>query len=336
MRNKKGYGILLVVSIIAIASLSAFGLYYAYDNDVFSGLFSAGGAPTTKFSGLWNENIVNYQILSSNKFTGVNVDPTFYLYKEKPESCWENPRTSCDETPDGTYSSSSGTAVINKEKPGSYFIRAVLDDHYTQFFEIEIRDGPQTETQTLSDYNSQPDTHALKVEQADVLEIIDQTFLISANTTGKELTLTQSLSISDNKCWRPWKVAVYENNYSLSDSGSSISYEGIREFKLYVEGKPYVIIDLNSGVKNGFSSAGANQNYEVDLEDREIGVCDGDSLTLKYYIKANVEVDGNLTTVENGNELLAANEIVARLLFYDRMGTKAPVTDYLQVQGDSA
>lgn len=335
MRNKKGYGILLIVSIIAIASLCAFGLYYAYDKDVFSGLFAAGGAPA-RLSGLWNENIVNYQILSSNKFTGANVDPTFYLYKEKPESCWENPRSSCDETPDGTYSSSSGTAIINKEKPGSYFIRSVLDGYYTQFFEIDIRDGPQTDAQTLSDYNSQPDTHALKLEQADVLEITDQTFSISANTTGKEYTLTQSLSVSENKCWQPWKVAVYENNYSLTDKGSSITYDGIREFKLYVEGKPYAIIDLNSGVKNGFSTDGANQNYEISLEDRDIDVCDGDSITLKYYIKANVEVDGNLTTAENGNELLAANEIVARLLFYDRMGIKAPVTDYLQVKGDSA
>ena len=335
MQNKKGYGILLIVSIVAIASLCAFGLYYAYDNDVFGELFSAGGSPA-RLSGLWKDNIVNYQILSSNKFTGTDVEPTFYLYKEKPESCWENPRASCDETPDGTYSSSSGKAVINKEKPGSYFIRSVLDGYYTQFFEIDIRDGPQTDAQTLSDYNSQPDTHALKLKQADVLEITDQTFSISANTTGKEYTLTQSLSVSENKCWQPWKVAVYENNYSLTDKGSSITYDGIREFKLYVEGKPYAIIDLNSGVKNGFSTDGANQNYEINLEDRDIDICDGDSVTLKYYIKANVEVDGNLTTVENGNELLAANEIISRLLFYDRMGTKAPVTDYLQVKGDSA
>jgi len=279
MQNKKGSGLLLVLVIIALASLSAFGLYYAYDKGVFSGLFSAGGSPVA-VSGLWTDNIVNYQVLSSNKFTGSDADPTIYLYKEKPESCWNNPRASCDETPDGTYSSSSGTAVINKEKPGHYFIIAALSGYYTEFFEIDIRDGPQTETQTLSDYNAQPDTFALKMQEADALAITNQTFSVSANSTGKELTVTQTLTVSDNKCWQPWKVAVYENNYSLTDKGSSVTYDGIKEFKVYVEGKPYSIIDLNSGIKNGFSSDGANQNFEIDLESREINVCDGDSVTL--------------------------------------------------------
>jgi len=57
---------------------------------------------------------------------------------------------------------------------------------------------------------------------------------------------------------------------------------------------------------------------------------------LTYYIKTNTVLDGNLTTVESGDELLASNEVIARLLFYDRMGTKAPTTGYLYLKGDSA
>lgn len=338
MHNKKGSGLLLVAVIVALASLCAFGLYYAYDHGVFSGLLSSGGSSNSQkvVSNIWTDNIVNYQILASNKFTGNNVDPSVYLYQERPESCWDNPRASCDEVADGTYSSSSGVVTINKEKPGHYYIRAVLSGYYTQFFEIDIRNGPQSATQTLSDYNAHPDTYALKMEQADTLTITNQTFSVSANTTGKEYTITQTLSVSDNKCWQPWKFAVYENNYSLTDKGSSVSFDGIKELKIYVEGKPYTIIDLNSGTKNGFSTDGANQNYEVDLESRKIDICDGNAVTMKYYIKANTLLDGNLTTIENGDELLASNEVIAKLLFYDRMGTKAPSTGYLYLKGDSA
>lgn len=338
MHNKKGSGLLMVAVIVALASLCAFGLYYAYDHGVFSGLFSSGGASNSQkvISNIWSDKIVNYQVLSSNRFTGENLEPTFYLYKERPESCWDNPRASCDEVADGVYSSTSGLATINKEKPGHYYIRAVLSGYYTRFFEVDIRNGPQTETQTLSDYNAHPDTYALKMEQADTLTISNQTFSVSANATGKEYTITQTLSVSDNMCWQPWKMAVYENNYSLTDKGSSVTFEGIKELKIYVDGKPYTIISLNSGTKNGFSTDGANQNYEIELESRKINICDGDALTLKYYIKANTLLDANLTTIENGDELLASNEVISKLLFYDRMGTKAPETGYLYLQGDSA
>lgn len=338
IKNKKGMGgIFLVLGIIMVASLAGFGLFYAYDNGKLG--FSSGGDVSISdpaLAGLWADQIVNYQVLASNKFTGSNVDPTIYLYKEKPESCWDNPRASCDEVPDGTYSSSSGTTSINKEKPGHFFVRAVLSSYYSQFFEIDIRNGPQTVTQTLSDYNGNPESFPLKLEEADALAITNQSFSVSTNTTGKEYTLTQSLSVSDNKCFQPWKISVYENNNSLTDQGLSVGNDGVVNLKVYVEGKPYTIIDLNSGVKNGFSTDGANQNYEIDLESRALDICDGDSLTLKYYIKANVVVDGNLTTVENGDALLAANEIIARLQLYDIMGTKAPTSDYLYLQGSSA
>lgn len=335
MHNKKASTISIVIIILAIIGLSTAGYFgYGYVSENY---FSSGGEPGV-VDGIWKDKFVYYKFTSINHFTGADVDPSFTLYAEKPESCWDQPReTTCDETAEATVSSSSGTATVQSLHPGSYFVIARLSSYYTQYSEIIIPDEPQSSTQSLSDYNQAPDSFAMKMKEADTLTTSNQTFAVSANTTGKEYTLTDTFTVSDNKCIRIWKADIYENNNSLTDIGTSVSYDGVRKFEVTINGgSAKKVIDLASGVSNGFDADGATQYFTVDVESRNIEICDGNSLEMKYYIKANVLLDANTTTVENGDSLLASNEIVSTISLWDVMGTKAPATGSIYVQGSNA
>jgi hypothetical protein len=302
------------------------------------GWFSSGGNPNENTDGAWKNSLVYYKLLSKNFHTGASVDPTFEIYGEEPESCWEQPRaTTCDENYIGQYSSSSGAVTIQDLKPGKYYVIARLSAYYTEYAEIIIPDEPQTSVQSLADYNQAPESSVFQMENIDTSVSVENATLstISTNVT-KEMTIVKTLSVADDKCFRPWKLRIYENNDSLTDYDGSTTYEGIKTLKVALNGGSYkTVVELATGTTSGFNTDGASQFTEFDVSNQNILVCDGNGLELKVYIKADVTVDANLTTVENQNQELSANEIVAKMKIYDVMGNTIP-TDYIYVQGASA
>jgi hypothetical protein len=156
---------------------------------------------------------------------------------------------------------------------------------------------------------------------------------ISANNSAKEYTISQTFTIADDKTLKPWKLRISENNNSLSDADGSVTAEGIKVLKVSLDGSSWkTIIDLSTGTTSGFNNDGLSQYTEVEFSDAEVS--DGNGLDMKVYIKADVVVDGNLTTIENGNGKLADNEIIAKIKIYDVMGNTIPSEIY--VQGQSA
>ncbi|MCH7851083.1 MAG: hypothetical protein IH845_05560, partial [Nanoarchaeota archaeon] len=221
--NKKGMGgIMSILSIVVIVLLLGVGGYYGFvkDGGMFS--FSAGGGPTSG-NGAWSEKFVNFDFNAKNQYTGSTVDPSIEVYVEEPISCWNKPReTTCDETSETTATLSSGTVTIKDLKPGHYFAVSRLSSYYPIYVEFDIPNGPQTSTQSLSDYNQAPDSSALKMQEADALTTSNKTFSVSVNTTGKEYTLTDSFTVSDNKCFKLWKISVTEDTNSLTDKVSQV------------------------------------------------------------------------------------------------------------------
>lgn len=334
--NNRGSAILSIF-MVAILLLGVFGVaFWGYKTSGW-GLLSksiADGGEEPIGEGPWSNQFVYFKLNAKNFFTSSQVNPSFEVYENEPASCWDNPReTTCIETFVGSYSASNGTITIQDQKPGRYYVISRLSGYYTEYQTIIIPNGDGMKD-SLSDYNQAPYSANFGMKQADTLSISNTTVTVSSNSTGKEDTDTNSFTVTDNMCVRLWKYVVIENNYSLTDYGTQVSYDGVRDLKITVNGGVEdKILSLGSGVTNGFNTDGANQQFEVDLESRDIEVCDGKSLEFKVYTKKNTKGDG---AGVSGDQLFSANETIAKVSLYDVMGTKIPASDFIRIQGNTA
>jgi hypothetical protein len=333
--NNRGSAILSII-MVALIMLGVFGVaFWGYKTDGW-GLLSqqppTGEEPIGE--GPWSNQFVYYTLNAKNFFTSSAVNPTFEVFDKEPTSCWDNPReTSCTETFIGSYSATNGSNTIKDLKPGKYFAIARLSGYYSEYQTITLPNGNGIKD-SLSEYNQAPYSANFGMKQADTLSISNATVTVSANSTGKEDTVTSTFTVSDDKCIRLWKYVVYENNYSLTDYGTQVSYEGLRDLKITVNGGiEDKILSLGSGITNGFNTDGANQQFEVDLESRKIEVCDGKSIEFKVYTKKNTKGDG---AGVSGDQLFSANETISKVSMYDVMGTKIPASDFIRVKGNTA
>jgi len=272
---------LMAVLVILAVVVGGFGSFmFLNDND--SSELSVTGmvvdSQTGELVAPWSNTLVNYKVLTVDKFTGANVIATLKVYEAQPTD-WMNPRGDFDEAVEYTaYTSADGEALINREMPGTYFVVAETTGYNTEFFTIVIPDG--SNRGDISDYQSNPD--AIPAEFALLGTTSDEDFAFAlVNASSKTVKDTILLTIGENTEFRGWKVIVNdEEGFSTDTDGNGDYDEGISMMKITVGTQSYTIFDPNKGI-DLFDS---NDEYTFELSDV---VADEGDLVIKVEITAD-------------------------------------------------
>lgn len=336
-KNRKAQGFMAILLIVIIVLAIGGGAWAITSNwDSVMGFFSSGGSTEDVGTdhGDWTDSFVYFQISSSNQFNGTAMNPNIEIYTEEPTSCWENPRElTCEENFEATGTLTSGTKTFQELFPGDYFVVTRHTGYYSEYSTITIPSGPESSTESLSDYNSAPASSVVKMRRADTLTTTNITLdAIAVNNTAKEITETASYTTADDKCVDIWKVQIFEVDDSLTDAGSQVSHEGVKKVEIAINGGAFItIIDLPSSITQSFNEDGENQKFEIDLENKEISICDGDGLELKVRVKLDARFDGGAIDDKKFNN----NDSIGNIKIFDRLGTSIPSSNYISVVGST-
>ncbi len=160
MKNKDTQKYLVIV--VAAMLLTAGGMYFAFGGGSASTIDSnAIVNDDGELVGPWTSKIVNFNLITSDLYTGADVASTAKVYDEQPSE-WLNARGDFNEAElYTTYTASSGTISVNKETPGLYYVVLTASGYNTEFMTITIPDG--TGRDDISDYQSNPDSIAAEM-----------------------------------------------------------------------------------------------------------------------------------------------------------------------------
>lgn len=279
MATEKNTRLTALFVILAVV-VGGLGTYFLLGNDGTE--LSVTGAiiddVTGELIGPWAQTLVNYEILTVDKFTGADVIATLKVFDEQPED-WNNARGDFSNAVDYTaYTSASGVGSIDREMPGTYFIVMTASGYNTEFMSITIPDG--FNRGDLSDYQSNPDAKPAEFSLIGATTDTDFAFTL-ANATAKTVKGTVLLTTNDNTEFRGWKVIVNdEEGFSVNTDGDAVYDEGISKMSITVGTKTVVVFESNKGTDK-FDS---NDEYSFDLSDI---LSDGEDLAVKVEITAN-------------------------------------------------
>lgn len=263
----------------------------------------------------WSNKLVNYNVITTDMYTGGDVLTTLKVYETQPED-WNDARGDFSDAVDfTTYTASSGTVSINKEMPGSYYVVATADGYNTEFFMMTIPDG--SSRGDIADYQSNPDSKA--VDFALVGTTTDEDFALTlVNATSKTIKDTVLLTVAENTEFRGWKVIVDDNlGFSTDTSGNGVYDEGINTFIITVGSETYTVFEPSRGVDE-FDS---NDEFTFMLDDI---VADESDLSIKIEISADETGD---FVVANDGVLGEGEGIVSYIKIYDNEGNLFSTTD---------
>ena len=305
----KWVGIVLIAVVVAGA-----GMFFALGGgkaSTIEGTIDAEG----NVVGPWTNTIVNYNLLTSDKFTGADVNAVAKVYDDKPEE-WGNPRGDFDEAKDYTvYTASSGTVAINKEMPGKYYAVLTADGYNTEFVELTIPDG--TGRGDIADYNANPD--AKVAELSLVGSVTDEDFAFTlVNDSSADEKDTILLTLDANTELKGWKVIINdEEGFTTDTDGDGVYDEGVSRFEVTVDGKTVEVFNPNKGIDE-FDS---NDEYTIQLDN--FVVSDGDDLVIKVEIDA---VTGDYTGAND--EVWGEGEgVLSYIKIYDMEGNLFSTVD---------
>ena len=262
--------------------------------------------------GKWVGQLVNKQIVVSNKFNGTAVAATAKVYAEKP-SDWGNPRGDfTDASLYEQYTASSGTVTV-QDYPGEYFVVLTATGYNTEFIEkFVVPDGSGTPvTLSLSDYNSAPNAEKSRMTLTPSLTLANVTATLT-NQTNREMTEYAYQTVADSTEFRGWKAVVNDVEGMKDDADSDGTYdEGVSYLKITIGDKAAKIFDPSNGI-NEFDT---NGKYEILLDD--YSVADGNQIPIKFEIKANT---GDYTGAND--EIWGEGEgTLVRVDLFDQAGT---------------
>ena len=276
MKNKdtQKYMVILVVAMLVAGAGTFFLLGGGSASTVDTGDVDDQG----NLIGPWATKLVPLNMLTSDMFTGSDVDAQAKVYDEQP-SDWNNARGTFDEAVDYTiYTSLDGVISVNKEMPGTYYVVLTASGYNTDFMTIEIPDG--TNMGEITDYKAEPDS--VVAEMTLVGSTTNEDFAITlANDSSKTVKETLILTVDENTEFRGWKVIVNdEEGFSLDTDGDGIFNEGISKMTVTVAGVEKTIFNPNLGIDE-FDS---NDEYTFSLEG--VSLVDEADLTIKVVIDA--------------------------------------------------
>lgn len=261
---------------------------------------------------------VKMDIESDNKYDGSSVDPTFYVYDEKPDM-WGNCRVDPESGYIDTDTSSSGTYTV-QEYPGTYYIRGDLSSYYCEYFTITI---PAEGDATLSDYNSEPSVEKVEFVEADNISISNLDLGVSATTNStSDITYTEVVThtVTDDYGIILDEIKLQEDDtysFATDSDGDGIYDEGVNKIEVIVEGggvkKSFTPFDTAASI-NEFSG---DDEAELDFEEN-IFVPEESTLSITFKITA----DQSLTQAGDGDEYLGnGDDILDSVILVDAEGT---------------
>jgi hypothetical protein len=343
-KDKKGVtglgtaGILLLfmVGALFVGGMVTVGMY-GKNHGWFGGgnetTLSVTGAVTDPEMCSFGGTLIDGKVLSKNMLTGAAVDPTFTVWKTKPEE-FGNPRGSFptdSENLADTFTSSSGTATL-KEDPvdAPYYVKATLSSYGTVFFEATNAEKgglfPCSQGKlTASEYNEAPNTISKSFIGQSALAMQNVSLGITVNATDKEVTKYVYLPTDDNEGVAIWKATFYDALGIKTDSDNDNTYdEGVKKLSLKIGDEPEkVIFEPAKGINLIDSSTGKYEYVvkESDYEDSDFYL-DGNSIPVKVYVKANVYYNSNETlSTAADDELLGTGEEIGTISFLSSQAT---------------
>jgi len=298
---------LWLVAIFAVAMVATIALVLnsgQKEMTIVGGVTNAEG----ELVGPWSNTVVNYMLITSDRFTGADVDAVAKVYDEKPED-WVNPRGDFTDASKYTvYTGSSGEVLINKEMPGTYYVVLTATGYNTEFIEITIPDG--TGRGDLSDYQANPDRLPVEMTKIGTTTASTIDFALT-NASGKELKDTELLTIDDNTEFRGWKVIINDElGFSVDTDGDGNYDEGIDYMKVTIGDKSVVVFDPARAVDE-FDS---NDEYTLNIEGTKLA--DGEDLVVKVEFKA----DTSDTAGANDEKLGEGDGTISYIKIYDMEG----------------
>lgn len=226
---------------------------------------SAGGAYD------YTGKIVEISLQSTNKYTAAAIDPTFYVYDEKPEN-WGNKRIDVEDGYISAVSSSSGTATLS-EVPGQYYVRAQVSTYYDEYFMVTV---PASGDVPLSQWNDGGEG-IVKIQFVDIetLSTSNQDMGITTNeTSDKTYHVYTNFNVDDNEGFMLDEIKFREDatySFATDTDGNGVYDEGINEIKFHMNGKTWTL----------FSVAGSIDEFSGD-DEAIIDINDGDDDSMLF------------------------------------------------------
>jgi len=263
----------------------------------------------------WVNKLVDYQLVTTNLYTGGNVASTALVYEVQPAD-WGNPRGTFDDASQySSYTASSGVVTVNRETPGDYFAVITASGYNTEFVTFSIPDG--VGRGDIADYQSNPDREA--IDMTSVGSTTDEDFALTlVNDSSAEVRETVILTVADNTNFKGWKVIVNDQGgFSLDTDGDGTYDEGISSMKVSVAGIEKTVFDPDRGIDE-FDS---NDEFTFMLDGIEIA--DSADLILKVDIEA---ITGDYTGAND--EVWGESEgVLSYIKIYDLQGNLFATSD---------
>lgn len=312
MKDKKGSvnwaGVLVVIFLGIIATVVLLGAFGVLS---FGKLSSLGGDKQGEYD--YTGSIVERQLSATNKYTAAAIDPTYYIYDEKPAN-WGNGRVSVEDGYVSTASSSSGVATM-QEEPGKYFVRCVLSGYYDTFKEVEI---PSSGDVPLSDYNQAEGIEKFQMIDVETLAVSNVDMGITTNeTSDKTYHVFANFNVDDNEGYCLNEVKLREDatySFATDTDGDGIYDEGINKIKLSIAGKTVTPFDV-AGSVDEFSG---DDEYVISVGEKMFE--ENSVVSAKFEVTCDATLD---TTGDADEKCGNGEDFLDDIIFVDCAGNTA-------------
>ena len=321
-----GGAMILFVVIVAGVLVSSWLLTKGGDTPLMAG--GTSGSDAAKLSGIWKESVVYFKYTVKNRYNATSLNPTVKVFHEKPTD-W-GIATGSFETDDPKYedqfTGSNGSVSLNTLKPGHYWTVITLSSYNTMFHEVDVPDGPRSSEETLSTYNSEPQTDTIKMAYSDALSVADQSLGTLTNTTTKQTyTVYQTLTVDQDQeyCldYVTFKEPSANASFSNDDDSDGEYDEGVEYIKVTInpmnsDKQSKVMFDVDKSIDEFSGDNEWNMDFDAVVIKSE------NTITITYEVESD---KGTNSTTADKDEYLGEGENFLDLIFVDCMGTTATI-----------
>lgn len=263
----------------------------------------------------YSDKNVDYQFITSNKYTGGVVNGTVYLWTSQPAT-WENCRSDVASGFIDTGTATAGTYETH-QKPGKYYYQITLSGYYCEFGTIDI---PASGDCSLSEYNQAPQSEIVQLVDEDASFAVANLDLgITTNeTSDKSYTVTGSYTVASDHGFFVDDIKVQEDatySFATDADGDGIYDEGINKIEVTFDagaaGKCGPLVPFD--VSNNIDEFSGDNEYTKDCN-LEMGEETTFSVTVKVTCDATLSTTGDADEkCGNGEDMIDDIVIVSKL-----------------------
>ena len=287
---------------------------------------TAGNTVYTKASYDYTGNVVPYDMKFYNKYTGVNVSPTCYVYNAQPAN-WNNARVTADSGYVQTGATSDGTKFEIAQLPGTYYVRCDLTSYFTAFETVVV---PASGDAPLSQAN--PKVALVYMLPADTAgtSAVDMGVSGSVNATSLLLVKSEPITITAKTSYCLDSITVRATgttDFAVPLTGAGTSSEGVKKLEFVISADTlstpasWVPYDEGTGI-NDFGTAASGQAILKTFGSADkIILNENQGLTIVNKVTADTN-----TISATGDGKFSNGEQIATVYLYDCQGTPATYT----------